>query len=71
MNFHDLGHEFARLVQQEQNDPAIRDVAARVIDRLTDRVVDETPVVLHPVVRHYLKVLEGKLEADVVREAAG
>ena len=69
MNFHDLGHEFARLIEQEKNDPAVRDVAARVIDRLTDKVVDETPAVAHPLVRHYIHVLEGKLEAHVKAEA--
>ena len=69
MNFHDLGHELAKLAAEAGDDPQVREVVGRVVDRLTDQVVDETPAVAHPLVRHYIHVLEGKLEAHVKAEA--
>ena len=65
MNFHDLGHELAKLAVEAHTDPAVKKVTDLVVDRLTEKVVDETPTVLHPVVRHYIRVLEQKLDRSI------
>ena len=71
MNFHDFGHTLAKLAAEAADDPQVREVVGRVIDRLTDQVVDETPAIAHPLVRHYIHVLAGKLEAHIKEEASG
>lgn len=70
MNFHDFGHELAKLAVEAENDPAVKKVVQVVIDRLTERVVDETPTAIHPVVRHYAHVLGQRLERSIEHAAA-
>ena len=65
MDFGRFGHVVARLAVEAENDPAIRKVIDLAVDRLTDEVVNQTPAVLHPVVRHYATALDHKLRERI------